>query len=131
MDLRELSPGATLMLPVQTDGALLSVGDLHAAMGHAEPTFVAIEASGDAVLRIGLEKDAGLRFPRLRVDGSTICIGVASTFEEARVAALDQAFDVLTRELGPFDAYKYMSARVDVRFGGPTSPIVLAVVPDR
>jgi hypothetical protein len=32
--------------------------------------------------------------------------------------------------LEPFDAYAYASARVGMRFGGPVSPIVLAVVPD-
>ena len=32
MDLRELSKGASILLPVQQPGALLSVGDLHACM---------------------------------------------------------------------------------------------------
>jgi amidase len=131
MDLRELSPGATLLLPVQVNGGLLSLGDLHAAMGHGEPTSVAIEAAGAATVRIWIEKDAGLRAPRLRVGGATICIGIADTYPEARADAIAQAFELLTTELEPFDAYRFMSARVDVRLGGPASPIVLAVVPDR
>jgi amidase len=32
MDLREMSPGATLWLPVQVEGALFAMGDLHTAM---------------------------------------------------------------------------------------------------
>ena len=63
MDLRELGAGATLYLPVQVAGALLSMGDLHAAMGAAEPTWVSLEASGQATLRIGLEKGVTLPVP--------------------------------------------------------------------
>ncbi len=132
MDIRELSPGATIFLPVQVPGALLSVGDLHAAMGTAEPTWVSLEASGQATLRIGLERDAGLALPRLRVDGATICVGMGETLEAAHQSAIDQAYDLLVAGgLDPFDAYAYASARVEMRMGGPVSPIVLAVVPDR
>lgn len=132
MDLRELSPGATLELPVQVPGGLLSVGDLHAAMGTAEPTWVSLEAAGRATLRIDLVKSADLRFPRLRVADATICVGMGDTLEAAQQAALDQAYGLLTGGFGlePFAAYAYASARVAMRLGGPASPIVLAVVPD-
>jgi amidase len=132
MDLRELSPGATIYLPVQVPGALLSLGDLHAAMGTAEPTWVSLEAAGRARVRIGVEKGVTLDFPRLRVGSDTICIGMGDTVDKARQAALDQAYELLTgiHGLDPFEAYAYASARVGLRFGGPASPIVLAVVPD-
>ena len=132
MDLRELVPGVTLFLPVQVDGALLSMGDLHAAMGAAEATWVSLEAAGQATLRIGLERRRGLEMPRLRAGNETICVGMGESLESAHQAALDQAYELLTGELGlePFDAYAYASARVGMRFGGPVSPMVLAVVPD-
>ena len=132
MDLRELAPGTTLFLPVQVEGALLSVGDLHAAMGRAEPTWVSLEAAGRATLRIGLEKDHALPYPRLRRDGTTFCVGMGETLEEAHQKALDQAFDLLTGKHGltPFEAYAYASARVGMRLGGPACPIALAEVPD-
>jgi amidase len=132
MDLRELEPGATLYLPVQVSGALLAMGDLHAAMGAAEATWVSLEASGQATLRIGLEKGLALPFPRVRLDGATAYLGMGATLEEAQQAALDHAFDALLAQgLDDFDAYAYASARLELRFGGPASPIVLAVVPDR
>lgn len=131
MDLRELEPGATLYLPVQVPGALLAMGDLHAAMGAAEPTWISLEASGQATLRIGVGKGLSLPFPRVRLDGATACLGLGATLEEAHQAALDHAFDLLlARGLDPFDAYAFASARLEMRFGGPASPIVLAVVPD-
>lgn len=56
MDLRELGPGGIVYLPVQVPGALLSIGDLHAAMGTGEPTAVSLEAAGKATVRITVEK---------------------------------------------------------------------------
>lgn len=131
-DLREMMAGATLYLPVQVAGGLLSMGDLHAAMGTAEPTWVSLEASGSATLRVSVEKGMALSYPRLRVAGATLCMGMGESLEAAHQVALDQAYDLLVNEyqLEPFVAYAYASARVAMRFGGPACPIVLAVVPD-
>jgi amidase len=132
MDLREFSPGATLFLPVQVGGALLSMGDFHAGMGAGEPTCVSLEGCGEATVRIDLEKDKELEYPRLRVGEQTICVGMGVSVKEASAVALDQAHEVLVGEfdMEPFDAYAYASARVGLRFGGPASPTILAVVPD-
>lgn len=132
MDLREMSPGTTLYLPVFVAGGLLSMGDLHAAMGTAEATWVSLEAAGSATLKISLEKNMKLNYPRLRVGNSTYCVGMGETLEKAHQAALDEAFDLLVegKGLDPFDAYAYVSACVDMRLGGPATGVVLAVVPD-
>ncbi len=138
MDLRELSPGATIWLPVQVDEALLSVGDLHAAMGRGEPTWVSFEAAGRARVRVDRADPEtepvsdGLSVPRLRVGSTTLCLGMGETLDNAHQHALDQAYDVLTEVhgLSEFDAYAYASARVGMRLGGPASPMVLAEVPD-
>lgn len=132
MDLREMSPGATLYLPVFVAGGLLSMGDLHAAMGTAEPTWVSLEAAGSATLRISIAKGMNLSYPRLAFGGATYCVGMGETLEQAHQVALDQAFDLLVngKGLDPFDAYAYVSACVDMRLGGPATGVVLAVVPD-
>jgi acetamidase/formamidase len=132
MDLREMEPGTILYLPVQVAGGLLSMGDLHAAMGTQEPTWVSLEAAGSATLRIGIAKDLQLAYPRLERDGATYFLGMADTYEAAHQIALDQAFDhlVTARGLEPFEAYAYVSAMVDMRLGGPATTIVMAVVPD-
>lgn len=132
MDLREMSPGTTLFLPVQVSGGLLSMGDLHVAMGTAEPTWVSLEASGQATLRISLEKNMHLNYPRLRIGKKTYCIGMGQTWEQAHQIAIDEAYDLLTRDWGlePFVAYAYASARVSMQFGGPCGAAVMAIVPD-
>jgi amidase len=133
MDLREMEAGTTLYLPVQVAGGLLAMGDLHAAMGVAEPTWVSLEASGQATLRISVEKGMKLNFPRLRVGSETYCLGMGDSLATAHQVALDEAFNLLVNDwkLDPFDAYAYASACVDMRFGGPCGSIVMAIVPDR
>lgn len=135
MDLRELSPGATLFLPVQVPGALLSIGDLHAAMGTGEGTSLGLESSGAATVRIGLEKQLSLASPRIRLPGRTICVAVldeGGTLENAYSLAMQRAFDHLVTVAGldRFEAYAYCCARVELRLGGPASAMILAVIPD-
>jgi len=132
MDLRELTKGAVLYLPVQVPGALLSMGDLHAAQGAGEATDVALESAGEVTVKLSIEKDMNLKYPRVRTAGKTICVGISDSLEEAAQIAYDQAYDLLVGEFGltPFDAYAYSCARVGIHFGGPASAIVLAEVPD-
>jgi amidase len=129
MDLRELVPGATLLLPVQVEGALLCLGDLHAAMGAGEPTGAGFESAGRATIRLDVIRDMELAFPRILSDGATICVGMDETHPLARRRAMEQAHQLLVeRGLDPLDAYAYLSAEAELRLGGPASPIVLAVV---
>jgi amidase len=109
------------------------MGDLHAAMGTAEPTWVSLEAAGTAMLKISLEKSMKLNYPRLRVGKSTLLLGMAETLEKAYQIALYEAFELLTSGWGlaAFDAYAYASACVAMRLGGPATGIVMAEVPDR
>ena len=48
VDLPDLTGGATLVLPVHADGALLALGDAHAAQGDGEITGAAIEIEAEA-----------------------------------------------------------------------------------
>jgi acetamidase/formamidase len=108
------------------------MGDFHAAMGVGEPTCVGLEGCGEATVLIDVDKEMSLDYPRLRVGEQTICVGMGSSVKEASAAAVQQAYEVLTEghDMSPIEAYAYASARVELRFGGPASPAVLAVIPD-
>jgi len=56
VDVRDLTAGARLLLPVHVPGALLSAGDLHFAQGDGEVSLYAIETSGSVSFRVGLRK---------------------------------------------------------------------------
>lgn len=66
MDVRQLTAGARLFLPVLNPGALFSAGDMHAAQGDGEVCVTAIECSGRATIRFTLHKHQSLDAPFLR-----------------------------------------------------------------
>jgi formamidase len=72
LDIKQLSKGARLLLPVFVDGALFSVGDAHFAQGDGEACGTAIEMAGAILVRFMLHKGEaerrGIRFPRFARD---------------------------------------------------------------
>jgi formamidase len=68
VDIKQLSKGTTLLLPVDTPGALFSAGDAHFAQGDGEACGTAIEMSATLRVRFGLQKGEaavhGIRDPR-------------------------------------------------------------------
>ncbi len=72
LDIKQLSKGARLLLPVFVDGALFSVGDAHFAQGDGEACGTAIEMAGAILVRFTVQKGEaerrGIRFPRFARD---------------------------------------------------------------
>ena len=69
MDIKQLTAGTTLELPVWVDGALFSVGDGHAAQGDGEVCVTAVEMNAEVTLRFGLKAGGRLPEPRFRTRG--------------------------------------------------------------
>jgi acetamidase/formamidase len=69
MDVKQLTAGAELFLPVWVPGALLSIGDAHAAQGDGEVCISAVEMSAHLTVRLDLRRGRSLREPRLRTAG--------------------------------------------------------------
>ena len=69
MDIKHLTAGSTLYLPIWVDGALFSVGDGHGAQGDGEVCVTAIEMMAQVTLRFGLEAGRGFAEPRFRTRG--------------------------------------------------------------
>jgi acetamidase/formamidase len=64
LDTRDLVEGAVLWLPVEVPGALLSIGDTHAAQGDGEVCGTAIESPMTVVVQIDVERGAPPPAPR-------------------------------------------------------------------
>lgn len=69
MDIRHLTRGTRLLLPVQVEGALFSCGDCHAAQGDGEVCVTGIEAPMYAALRFTLQKGRRIPAPQFAVPG--------------------------------------------------------------
>ena len=63
MDIRHLTNGSKVMIPVWNEGALFSVTDMHANQGDGEVCVSAIECPGDVTLSFDIVKDAKLDSP--------------------------------------------------------------------
>ena len=69
LDVKQITKGSTLQLPVAVEGALFSVGDGHFAQGDGEVCVTAVEMGATAVVRFKVIKGAGKtlgRGPRFR-----------------------------------------------------------------
>jgi formamidase len=56
IDIKQISPGTTVLLPVYTEGGLVSTGDVHYAQGDCEACGTAIEVRTRVHLRFGIRK---------------------------------------------------------------------------
>jgi acetamidase/formamidase len=127
MDLRDISTGATLYLPIEVAGALFSVGDTHAAQGDGEVCGTAIESPMAITLRFDLVKQAGLRFPRVTLpgpvtrhldgDGYDVTTGIGPDLFAGARDAVSGMIDLLGRQhgLSAMDAYMLCSVCADLR----------------
>jgi len=70
MDVRQLTAGTVLTLPVLVPGALFSVGDAHAAQGDGEVGGTAIECDATVTLRFDLRQGAAPNWPEFRTAGA-------------------------------------------------------------
>jgi acetamidase/formamidase len=77
MDIKHLTRGARLYLPVSVPGALFSIGDAHAAQGDGEVCVTAIEMSATMRLRIDLLQGRSPREPCMR---TSVTAGDRGTF---------------------------------------------------
>jgi acetamidase/formamidase len=127
MDIRDLTRGTKLWLPVQVAGALFSVGDTHAAQGDGEVCGTAIESPMTISLRFTLMKAVHLRRPQFALDsaptrhiderGYHATTGIAPDLMAAARDAVRDMIDHLGREykLAPDLAYALCSVAVDLR----------------
>ncbi len=83
MDYRELGEGTTVYLPVFQPGALLFVGDGHAAQGAGELTGDALETSMEISLTVGLLKGRHIDQPRSENAEFRMASGIANSLPEA------------------------------------------------
>jgi acetamidase/formamidase len=124
MDVRHIGPGARLVLPVGVAGALLSLGDTHAAMGDGEVCGTGVETASRVTLRLDLVKGAAPAFPVIETDPRTARTGraLATTgIGPDLMAASRDAVGLLVEEvhrrtgLSEVDAYLLASVAADLK----------------
>lgn len=127
MAIRDLGPGVELYLPVEVEGGLFSVGNIHAAQGEGEVCGTALESPMKVAMRFELVKNAKLTFPRFDTPGPVarhlddkgyhVTTGIADDPIEAARDAVSGMIDHITKLHGmaPADAYMLCSVCADLR----------------
>jgi acetamidase/formamidase len=127
MDIRDLSLGVDLYLPVQVPGALFSIGDPHCAQGDGEVCGTAIESPMGVTAKLDLVKGENLKFPRFETPspvsrhldgkGYEVTTGIGPDLMEASQNAVRGMIERLakTKGLSADQAYMLCSVCADLR----------------
>jgi len=98
MDYNGMREGVTLYLPVYQEGALLFVGDGHAAQGDGELTGDALETSMDVEFTVNLIRGRNTGGPRAESDEYIMAMGIANSLPDAMRQATTQLARWLERD---------------------------------
>ncbi|HEY9449292.1 MAG TPA: acetamidase/formamidase family protein [Gemmatimonadaceae bacterium] len=117
MDNKELVAGTTLYLPVWAPGALLEVGDGHAAQGDGEVDQTAIETSLTGSVQLIVRKDIHLTWPRAETPTDYITMGMDKDLTKATQICVQQMVDFLMakKNLSRVEAYRLASMAANLR----------------
>jgi acetamidase/formamidase len=115
LDNKEMVAGTTLYIPVHTAGALLEIGDGHAAQGNGEVDITALETSLVGTFQVIVRKDMHLTWPRGETPTHWIAMATDRDLTTATKNALRQAIEFLmSRGMSKDDAYMLASVACDV-----------------
>jgi acetamidase/formamidase len=116
LDNKDLVAGTTLYLPVWVKGALLEIGDGHAAQGNGEVDITAIETSLIGKLHFIVHKGKSIPWPMAETPTHIITMGDDRDLNAATHIAVRQMIRYLMEEkkLSQEDAYMLCSVAADV-----------------
>jgi acetamidase/formamidase len=100
MDYNGLTEGTTLYLPVYQEGAILFVGDGHAAQGDGELTGDALETSMDVEFTVDLIRNQSTGNPRAENADYIMAMGIANSLPDALRQATTQLARWIERDYG-------------------------------
>jgi acetamidase/formamidase len=135
MDIRELTEGTTLFVPVFVPGALLWSGDSHAAQGNGEINLTALEtAFKEFNVTLDVVKGKKLDWPRIRTKDAWITMGYDKDLNKALeiLKAETVKFLVEDRRATPEKAAADMGSLADCRVSEVVNILkgVYCMVPD-
>jgi len=100
MDYRGFGPGTTVWFPVSVPGALFFLGDCHATQGDGEIVGTGVETCFEVEVRLTVEKDRRLEWPRGENETDIFTVGNARPLDQALQHATTDMFNWLTSDYG-------------------------------
>ena len=129
LDYNQMREGVTVYLPVYQPGALLFLGDGHAAQGDGELTGDALETSMDIGFTVDVKQNARIGEPRIENGEYIMFSGVANSLPEALQDATTAATRYISTEykLNPAEAAIVMGTAVKYEIAEIVDPRVHVV----
>jgi amidase len=87
LDIVEVAPGSTVLLPVSVPGAYLYVGDAHAAMGHGELSASGLEMPATSTLTVDVRKGKRIAIPRIETADEIMTVASGCPMERSAARA--------------------------------------------
>ncbi len=118
LDIRDMTEGTTLYVPVFVNGALLWTGDSHAAQGNGEINLTALEtAYKEMNVTVEVVKNMNLEWPRIETKDAWITVGIDRDLNKALDILISETGKLLTeqRKVGREQVEKMMTATWDCR----------------
>lgn len=117
MDFNQIVEGTTVYLPVSQPGALLYLGDAHAAQGDGETSQYALETSMDVEFSVAVIKARAQATPRVESATRLMAVGQAGSLDEAVRAATHGLIQWLQQDyrLSLSEASQLLGAAVEYR----------------
>jgi acetamidase/formamidase len=124
MDAPEASVGNTVYLPVNVAGALLYLGDGHAAMGDGEIAGSAIEVPLKARVRVDVIKGQKISWPRFENDEAIMTVGAYRPLDDSLRIAFTELVQWMHRDYGlsELDSYELLSKVAHIRLAEMVDP---------
>ncbi len=126
MDTLEITTGSRVFLPVQVNGALLSLGDVKACVGDGQIAGSGVEVEAEVTLRVDTLPGGRFSWPRVESKGEWVTITSASTVDQAARLAITEMVKWITQDKGlDFDtAYALVSLGGSLRVSQWGNPLV-------
>jgi acetamidase/formamidase len=118
IDVKEMTAGSTLFVPVWVRGGLMFTGDSHALQGDGEVNITALETAMEEVqIQVILHKRASYAWPMIETPTHWLMLGMHESLNEALRISLRATIDFLATKakLSRADAYGLASLAVDFR----------------
>lgn len=130
MDMKHIAAGATVLLPVWHEGALLHVGDCHQRQGDGELAGCVAETDADVTLRVDVLKGRTIRRPRVLTASRYMLIASAPTLDEAVKIAVRDTVDLLVEDKAftEDEAYLFTAIFADAEICQVVDPLKTARV---
>jgi amidase len=116
MDCNDIRSSSKVYLPVNADGALFALGDVHASMGDGETSGAGLDIGADVTVKLGLLKGVRIESPIVETESHVDLVHNSPKLEDAIRGVVLKAVSLLesTRNLSRMEAIALVSVAGDL-----------------